>query len=94
MAPRWSPDALPEGPDNLIERMGHRFARGSELLRARMPSHEEARQAEQQHRGHAIVEQALADWTDGPAGPPALRLVRRQRVRPPAGIPRSVPNKG
>ena len=23
-------------------------------------------QAEEQHRGHAIVEQVLADWTDGP----------------------------
>jgi len=38
-----SPDALPEGPDNLIEQMGHRFARGLELLRARMPSPEEVR---------------------------------------------------
>jgi GntR family transcriptional regulator len=38
-----SPDALPEGPDNLIEQMGHRFARGMELLRARMPAPDEAR---------------------------------------------------
>lgn len=36
-------EVLPEGPDNLIERLGHRFARGTELLRARMPSPEEAR---------------------------------------------------
>jgi GntR family transcriptional regulator len=38
-----SPDALPEGPDNLIEQLGHRFAHGMELLRARMPTPEEAR---------------------------------------------------
>ena len=38
-----SPGALPEGPDNLIEQLGHVFARGVELLRARMPSPEEAR---------------------------------------------------
>ena len=38
-----SPGALPEGPDNLIERLGHRFARGVELLRVRMPSPDEAR---------------------------------------------------
>ena len=38
-----SPDALPEGPDNLIEDLGHVFARGVELLTARMPSPEEAR---------------------------------------------------
>jgi GntR family transcriptional regulator len=33
--------ALPEGPDNLIEQLGHRFARGMELLRARMPTPDE-----------------------------------------------------
>ena len=38
-----SSDALPEGPDNLIERLGHRFARGVELLRARMPTPQEVR---------------------------------------------------
>jgi GntR family transcriptional regulator len=38
-----SPDALPEGPDNLIEQLGHRFARGVELLRARMPTPQEVR---------------------------------------------------
>ncbi len=36
-----SPDALPEGPDNLIEQLGYRFARGVELLRARMPTPQE-----------------------------------------------------
>jgi GntR family transcriptional regulator len=41
-----SPDALPEGPDNLIEQRGHRFAHGMELLRARMPSPEEVRMLE------------------------------------------------
>ena len=35
--------ALPEGPDNLIEQLGHQFARGVELLRARMPTPEEVR---------------------------------------------------
>jgi GntR family transcriptional regulator len=38
-----SSDALPEGPDNLIERLGHRFARGMELLQARMPTPDEVR---------------------------------------------------
>jgi GntR family transcriptional regulator len=38
-----SPEALPEGPDNLIERLGHKFARGVELLRSRMPTPDEAR---------------------------------------------------
>jgi GntR family transcriptional regulator len=36
-------DALPEGPDNLIEQLGHRFARGMELLQARMPTRDEVR---------------------------------------------------
>jgi GntR family transcriptional regulator len=35
--------ALPEGPDNFIEQLGHRFARGMELLQARMPTREERR---------------------------------------------------
>jgi GntR family transcriptional regulator len=38
-----SSDALPEGPDNLIEQVGHRFARGMELLTARMPTPDEIR---------------------------------------------------
>jgi GntR family transcriptional regulator len=38
-----SPEALPEGPDNLIERLGHEFARGLELLRTRMPTPDEGR---------------------------------------------------
>ena len=38
-----SSDALPEGPDNLTEQLGHRFARGVELLRARMPTPQEVR---------------------------------------------------
>jgi GntR family transcriptional regulator len=36
-----SADALPQGPDNLIEQLGHRFARGMELLQARMPTPDE-----------------------------------------------------
>src|SRR5690242_21117184 len=38
-----SAGALPEGPDNLIGELGHRFARGVELLRARMPTPAEVR---------------------------------------------------
>ena len=41
-----SADALPEGPDNLIEQLGHRFDRGMELLRARMPTPDEVRALE------------------------------------------------
>lgn len=41
-----SADALPEGPDNLIEQLGHRFARGMELLRSRMPTPDEVRMLE------------------------------------------------
>ena len=37
-----SPEALPEGPDALIEGLGHRFYRGIEVYRARMPSQDEA----------------------------------------------------
>lgn len=38
-----SPEALPEGPANLIERLGHEFASGIELIRARMPAPDEVR---------------------------------------------------
>ncbi len=38
-----SSDALLEGPDELIEGLGHRFVRGVEVFRARMPAPEEAR---------------------------------------------------
>lgn len=41
-----SSDALPEGPDNLIEQLGHRFAHSVELLRARMPTPDELRTLE------------------------------------------------
>lgn len=37
-----SPDALPEGPDVLIETLGHRFSRGIEIFRVRMPTQEES----------------------------------------------------
>ena len=36
-------EPLPEGPANLIEQLGHEFASGVELIRARMPTPEEAR---------------------------------------------------
>jgi len=38
-----SPAALPEGPDELIENLGHHFSRGVEVFRARMPTLEEGR---------------------------------------------------
>jgi GntR family transcriptional regulator len=38
-----SADALTEGPDNLIEQLGHRFDRVMELLQARMPTPNEVR---------------------------------------------------
>jgi GntR family transcriptional regulator len=38
-----SPGALPEGPDELIENLGHHFSRGIEVFRARMPSQQEVR---------------------------------------------------
>ena len=38
-----SPDALPEGPDELIERLGHRFSHGIEVFRAQMPTPEESK---------------------------------------------------
>lgn len=36
-------DPLPEGPDELIEKLGHRFSHGIEVFRAEMPTPEEAR---------------------------------------------------
>lgn len=36
-----SPDALPEGPDELIESLGHRFVSGLEVFSAQMPTPEE-----------------------------------------------------
>lgn len=37
-----SQEALPEGPDELIEALGHRFSHGIEVFRAQMPTPEEA----------------------------------------------------
>lgn len=37
-----SPDPLPEGPDELIESLGHRFSHGIEVFRASMPTPDEA----------------------------------------------------
>lgn len=37
-----SPDPLPEGPDEFIESLGHRFFRGIEVFQARMPAPAEA----------------------------------------------------
>jgi GntR family transcriptional regulator len=38
-----SPDALPEGPDVLIESLGYHFYRGIEVFRVRMPTPNETR---------------------------------------------------
>jgi len=38
-----STEPLPEGPANLIEQLGHEFASGVELIRARMPTPDEVR---------------------------------------------------
>lgn len=38
-----SPDAIPEGPDALIESLGHTFGSCEEIFRARMPRHDEAK---------------------------------------------------
>lgn len=38
-----STEPLPEGPANLIEQLGHEFASGVELIRARMPTTDEVR---------------------------------------------------
>ncbi len=38
-----STEPLPEGPANLIEELGHEFASGVELIRARMPAPDEVR---------------------------------------------------
>jgi GntR family transcriptional regulator len=60
-----SADALPEGPDNLIEQLGHRFARGMELLRARMPTPDEVRLLEL-GPGVPVVQMLHIDYaTDG-----------------------------
>jgi len=56
-----SAEALPEGPDNLIERLGHRFARGMELLRTRMPTPEEARLLELDP-GVPVARMLHIDW--------------------------------
>lgn len=59
-----SQDALPEGPDNLIEDLGHVFARGVELLTARMPSPEEFRLLELDP-GVPVVRMLHIDYDQG-----------------------------
>src|SRR5215469_12541347 len=59
-----SPEALPEGPDNLIEQLGHRFARGVELLRTRMPTPDEARLLELDP-GVPVARMLHIDWDPG-----------------------------
>jgi GntR family transcriptional regulator len=38
-----SPEAIPQGPDALIESMGHTFGKCTEIFRARMPMHDEVK---------------------------------------------------
>jgi GntR family transcriptional regulator len=49
-----SPEALPEGPDELIETLGHRFSHGIEVFRAEMPTPDEA-QLLKLHPGVPVV---------------------------------------
>ena len=49
-----SPEALPEGPDELIASLGHRFARGIEVFSAHMPTPEEIELLEL-HQGVPVV---------------------------------------
>ena len=59
-----SPEPLAEGPDNLIEHLGHKFARGMELLRARMPTPEEVRLLELEP-GVPVVRMLHIDYDPG-----------------------------
>jgi GntR family transcriptional regulator len=59
-----SPAVLPEGPDNLIEQLGYRFAKGVELLRARMPTPDEARLLELD-AGVPVVRMMHIDYDPG-----------------------------
>jgi GntR family transcriptional regulator len=56
-----SPDPLPEGPDELIETLGHRFSHGFEVFRARMPTPDEA-ELLQLHPGVPVVEVWHVDY--------------------------------
>ena len=63
-----SAGALPEGPDNLIEELGHRFARGVELLRARMPTRRRS---------------GCWSWSRAPGSPDAAHRLRPGRPHAP-----------
>jgi GntR family transcriptional regulator len=56
-----STEPLPEGPANLIEQLGHEFASGVELIRARMPAPDEARLLEL-HPGVPLVRLLHIDY--------------------------------
>src|SRR5215468_290889 len=56
-----SAEALTEGPDNLIEQLGHRFVRGMELLRTRMPTPDEVRLLELDP-GVPVARMLHIDW--------------------------------
>src|ERR1039458_2950837 len=58
-----SPEALPEGPDVLIETLGHHFSHGVEIFRVRMPTDQEGcllRLA----RGTPIVIRGVVDYDE------------------------------
>jgi GntR family transcriptional regulator len=59
-----SPDPLPEGPDELIESLGHRFARGVEVFSAHMPTPEEINLL-QLHAGVPVVHMWDVDYDAG-----------------------------
>ncbi len=56
-----SPEALPEGPDELIESLGHRFVGGVEVFRAHMPTPEESDLLEL-HAGVPVVHMWHVDY--------------------------------
>ena len=57
------PAALPEGPDEFIESLGHRFSHGIEVFTAQMPSPEEA-DTLQLHPGVPVVHMWDVDYDD------------------------------
>lgn len=56
-----SPEALPEGPDELIEALGHAFSRGIEVFNAQMPTPEETALLEL-HPGVPVVHMWEVDY--------------------------------
>ncbi|WP_338765885.1 GntR family transcriptional regulator [Nocardia vulneris] len=59
-----STEPLPEGPDELIESLGHRFVRGIEVFQARMPSPEEI-ELLQLSTGGPVIHMYHVDYDSG-----------------------------